>query len=702
MASGTINLNNSAQTSGGGYLMGKVEWSSTGNIASNQSTTTAKLYVKKAATSGTITIPTNGHWACSLTVGGSNVSQSVSASIGADWVLMLTLTIPVTHNSDGTKSISISASAYGPSGTSYSGLQTVGSGTAVLDSIPRASTASFGSFTMDTEGTITIKRASSSFTHTLTYKFGSASGPIASKTTATSVSWTPPLTLANQIPNATSGSGTITLTTYSGSTKIGSKIYNVTLSVPSSVAPSISAVSISEAVSGLADKFGAYVQNKSKLAVSITAAGAYGSTIQRYATTIQGRSYSGRSFTSGILTASGTIKLTVKVTDSRGRTATKTDVMVNVAAYSPPEITAMSAYRIGTSGNADDAGERLALRLAYSVASVGGKNDRTLTIRYQQGNTGTLTTITSATAETSYNGTMTYTGAPVISPDYSYTVRVTLQDYFTSVSYSTTVPTSQSVIDILASGNGIAFGKAAESSGLMDVAWSARIRRDLFVDGTLTSESIGSFTGNINGISNSDSTMLPSRSVICWCSTKNVSGTLPISDGYFILESKKIGGSTLIMLQRAVTFSSSGNYGVYTRMYVNEQWYPWMSQADRIYPVGSIYMSASSADPGTLFGGTWVRIQDRFLLAAGDTYQVGATGGEATHQLSIDELAKHDHGIANAKLLTTDNSKAVQETSAASGVQNVIGFKTATAAGGGKAHNNMPPYLAVYMWKRTA
>ena len=95
---------------------------------------------------------------------------------------------------------------------------------------------------MGSATTISITRASSSFTHTLSYSFGSTSGTIATKTTSTSVSWTPALTLANQIPNALTGTCTITCETYNGSTKIGSKTCTLTLTVPSSVKPTITSL----------------------------------------------------------------------------------------------------------------------------------------------------------------------------------------------------------------------------------------------------------------------------------------------------------------------------------------------------------------------------------------------------------------------------------------------------------------------------
>lgn len=124
---------------------------------------------------------------------------------------------------------------------------------------------------------------------------------------------------------------------------------------------------------------------------------------------------------------------------------------------------------------------------------------------------------------------------------------------------------------------------------------------------------------------------------------------------------------------------------------------------NKVYPVGSIYLSVSSTDPKTLFGGTWQRIQDRFLLAAGSTYAAGATGGEATHTLTTNEMPAHDHSVkfggGDADSTIVAGRAYVQSTKWWwSDASDAITQK----AGGGAAHNNMPPYLAVYIWKRTA
>lgn len=135
-----------------------------------------------------------------------------------------------------------------------------------------------------------------------------------------------------------------------------------------------------------------------------------------------------------------------------------------------------------------------------------------------------------------------------------------------------------------------------------------------------------------------------------------------------------------------------------------------VSLVDSVYPVGSIYMSVNSTSPASLFGGTWTQLKDRFLLGAGNTYSAGITGGEATHTLTTNEIPGHQHGpitigndgvniihwLINSQS-SSRNSWGFTYDNEMSGNELYSGY-----AGGGGAHNNMPPYLAVYMWKRVS
>lgn len=144
---------------------------------------------------------------------------------------------------------------------------------------------------------------------------------------------------------------------------------------------------------------------------------------------------------------------------------------------------------------------------------------------------------------------------------------------------------------------------------------------------------------------------------------------------------------------------------------------------NKIYPVGSIYMSVNSTSPATLFGGTWERIKDTFLLACGDTYDGGSTGGEATHKLTVNEMPSHTH-IQNSHNHTQNRHRHEMRGSKTTGMSsgtylragagsekdseytdyttptNNAATATNQNTGGSQAHNNMPPYLAVFVWVR--
>ena len=131
-----------------------------------------------------------------------------------------------------------------------------------------------------------------------------------------------------------------------------------------------------------------------------------------------------------------------------------------------------------------------------------------------------------------------------------------------------------------------------------------------------------------------------------------------------------------------------------------------------IYPVGSIYMSVNATSPASLFGGTWEQLKDVFLLATGDTYTAGSTGGEATHTLSVDEMPSHRHssdsymdGYANSGIIGQDRYCTWVNNGIHGNNEPKLGENgdvRTSWVGGSQPHNNMPPYLAVYAWKRIA
>lgn len=118
------------------------------------------------------------------------------------------------------------------------------------------------------------------------------------------------------------------------------------------------------------------------------------------------------------------------------------------------------------------------------------------------------------------------------------------------------------------------------------------------------------------------------------------------------------------------------------------------------YPVGSIYLSVNSTNPSTIFGGTWEQIKDRFLLACGSTYSNGSTGGESSHKLTIDEMPSHNH---QQRVQNTSGYGGADGQEAGTGWGGSYHYANwCQSTGGGKSHNNMPPYLAIYVWKRVS
>lgn len=124
-----------------------------------------------------------------------------------------------------------------------------------------------------------------------------------------------------------------------------------------------------------------------------------------------------------------------------------------------------------------------------------------------------------------------------------------------------------------------------------------------------------------------------------------------------------------------------------------------------LYPVGSIYISVNSTNPSNYFGGTWEQIKDRFLLASGNTYQAGTIGGEATHTLTVNEIPSHNHFVDFRKSKNFNTGNIYDAYFPAYATPNTwtdAPDRYTANTGGGQAHNNMPPYLAVYIWKRVA
>lgn len=390
-------------------------------------------------------------------------------------------TYTIAHNSNGQKSI-IAQGAFTTLSSYISGGSA--SGTVVLPTIARATTLTAQSATLGTEKTFTLSPADASFKHSMTFTFGSASGSITGVTASTSIAYTFSIDLAAQVPNATSGAGTLTISTYAsnGTTLIGTSTATITLSVPASVVPT-GTVDIEEGVTGLAAQFGAYIRSKSKLSVSIDASGAYGSTIVGYATTIESTVYNGATFTSGFLAQSGAKTAVTVITDSRGRTAT-INTNYTVVAYENPVIEAFTAVRCDSVGTPDDEGAYVLVSLKGSVSAANNGNTASYQVLYKKTTDAGYTTYTfSGTGYTLDSNTIIAS----ISPDYTWDFVAKITDYFTNTQRPLTVSTAATIMDFKGNGLGISIGKVAENDGL-EVDWPATFNDDVSFGGGITGD----------------------------------------------------------------------------------------------------------------------------------------------------------------------------------------------------------------------
>lgn len=327
-----------------------------------------------------------------------NAIHTPTVNSGATvWVASGTTT--VSHNADGSKSISVSASFNSADRGTY--LPTTGScsGSLKLTTIPRATTPSIDKPSLDCGSAIKISgtSASSNFSHKVYVTWNGTKtqiGTIASGTTSPSFSYTIPTDWEKNIPDSTSGIATFTLETISGSTSVGSKTVNATIKVRSGVVPSIGTVSISD-TNSICAGIGQYVQSQSKLKFSIATSGNQGSTITSVSTKFNGQTYSGSTFTTQAIQNSGTLTYTITVTDSRGRTATKSG-SVSVTAYNPPSLTNVSAKRANSGYAVDESsGTYALLHFKVGFTSLSNKNVTSFYIQYRASGASSWTKINS-------------------------------------------------------------------------------------------------------------------------------------------------------------------------------------------------------------------------------------------------------------------------------------------------------------------
>ena len=599
------------------------------STADNKSTVHMVLYLY-ANTTGSYNQDGDAYWS----INGKKTYYTFSYTSPA-WYVLGERTEEISHNNDGTKTVTLSGAWCSAISGGWAPYSLSVSGEVTLPTIPRATVPSMGAATIGEEVTIILPRASSTFTHTLTYSFGSASGTIGSDL-GTSAVWRLPESLAAQIPNDPGGTGTLTCVTYSGSTLIGSEPIAFTASVPGSMKPALTPgwATVTYDNSGTkASAIRAWVQGYSKARAEfddsrITCK--QGASVRGYSITYLGKTVSESPYrTETMGGTAATVRCTV--TDSRGLSAYE-DFEIAIHPYAPPALTGARLYRADGDGSASDSGTHIAGRATANYYPIGGENAATIRGYWKAvgGSYGSGEALSSGV-------TGIISGSAVISAERSYVAKLVITDSLgNTAEFEDSIPTERVAFHLKEGGNGAAFGTYAQQDGLT-CAWDAEFSKNVSVGGSLSANSI------------------TAADII-------------------------IGGKSLL---------------------------------DFLHPVGSYYWSDNATSPATLFGGTWVKVEGRFLLGSGGVYSVGDTGGEAEHTLTVEEMPSHRHPFAGSGDFSNyegRNSSINKQGSAYSGEPGLYngadyssrGYIAMQHTGGGAAHNNMPPYYTTNIWRRTA
>lgn len=457
----------------------RLDWSITGqSIANNTSTLSLALWIYDG--SGYSQNESSGE-AYYILQGSKSWSPYNYSSTG--WYKLGSRSITVSHNADGTKSLALTAEWDCGFDSSYTPRHLSLSETVTLTTIPRASTATVSGDTLGTALTITIKRASSGFTHRLYYSCGQLGKQTIATGVGTSYSWTPPVSLAQQAPNAATVAVALLVETYNGSTYVGASTLQLSLAVPTNVVPSLT-VALSDPTN-VSTTYGGYVQLRSKVKVDITASGVQGSSIKSYSIKV-GSIYAttSASGTTDYLPGSGELAVSCAVTDSRGRTTTKTQ-SITVLAYSKPAITAISAARCNADGTANRAGTYGKVTFSGAITSLTAKNTAAYAVQYREVGAEDWTTA-GRPAAGNYDPADI---SAVFAADKSkrYEVRVVATDAFESIgSTLRDLPAAYALYHLAKHLLSVGLGRLCDKANAIQVGLDAYFDRDVQIDGTLT------------------------------------------------------------------------------------------------------------------------------------------------------------------------------------------------------------------------
>lgn len=651
-----------------------------------------------------------------VNVSGEILSGVTTVNSGSTYIYIGSWTGNVVHGDDGTKTISVGVSCRNGSdfwnSASYLPQQNNGSGSYpsgtpavwsmaaahALTKVDRAASVSMQAMDIGQTGTISVSRPAENLTVSIDYAFGALSGNIAEKTSAASVNWdTSALksSLIAQLPNAASGLCTLTAKTYYGNTLTGSSTANVTLTVPAGEDTRPTAASLTKTPSGTLN--GCYVQGKSSVAVTVNGAAAkLGASVALYETAVGQNAYSSAEDTvsSGILTQTGTVDISAYVKDTRGISSTPalTD-SICVYPYAAPYISSVTAQRYedvtytytiqgGESGtccftvNAESyhftMPEALPTALIFSYVSEKLYRDSLAgsEVAVSTGSEGTDITahLVKTLGEANDAGEclmITVDGG--VSP-IGDAEQNTLDCTVTIGTVTKTVAAQPPVVSNYCIFRISADAQLAATAAVTDVYEASTTYQLIIPTASVTLDFKASGEGAAFGKTAETDNLLD----VAW--------------------NLRVRGENGLSLDSPLGIANGGT-GKTTLAELTKLW----------YPVGSIYISVDSTDPGTLFGGTWAAWGAGRVPVGVDSTQtefdtVEETGGEKTHTLTIAEMPSHNHTAVG----TVSASGSGRSNYTTTGNHNWDGYTAVYNTGGGGAHNNLQPYITCHMWKRTA
>ena len=455
-------MTGSSQKAYGSYLAYIVEWRAAANPAANTSDVTVNVYLSHYAVSISakpISCTVNG-----VTKQAASQPLSQSAKVKRK-SLLASFSFPGTaHAADGTLSCAVSSAwscALTYSGTYYASMAV--SGTLTGDKIPRASSIASLSTNVPLDGAsplaVHIDRAVPSYTHTVRFVFGTKSYTV--QNAAQEASFVPPQDWLAEIPAASAGIGTCTVETYNGAAYVGSASKGFILLCPEDAVPVMADPVVTRVQNAVPAAWDLYLQNLSGVKIEAAgASGVFGSAVKSYKIECAGYTSDTSSLTVEKLPLAGDAAYTVTVTDTRGKSAVKSG-SIQVAPYAPPAVDSLAAYRCDHAGNRLENGTYLCIKAGVSYTVIGEN-------------------LLSLSAQILLNGGVLYTRtllagqAAVIGPvqaDKAYDVKVTAADLFSSGERWAMVSSTRYYLHFKkGGGRGVAFGKAAEHDGAVELA----------------------------------------------------------------------------------------------------------------------------------------------------------------------------------------------------------------------------------------